>query len=213
MLARMIWLKIDSTVSSHRDDETDYMVSVNVDVFAHSEFTDDQYIVGKLSIDRCLWADAENEGFSLLEVCDCDSEGWLQVHQILTERGTDSELRSDLELTAYYTDVFFVYQILFHPDIKDRIAIMDAAIRAVTTMDSVVVMWRDAPQNTPLSDKEFAELGFRKVAGEHLVFRDNHLRNPFDDDYPRGREVEFEGTTEHEDWVTSKWDRRQSATE
>ncbi|HUS39488.1 MAG TPA: hypothetical protein VMX74_08560 [Pirellulales bacterium] len=132
----------------HRADCTDYMSFLEVDVVAEDEVSDNPFVVGKFEIDKVHWSDAENDGQSLVHICDADSAAWLEVYEILTEAGKDGQLRNDLKLEDFFVEVVFIHHFLLHPEIEDRVAVIDAAIRATTTDNSVVVTWYDALHNT-----------------------------------------------------------------
>lgn len=193
-----------------REDGADYLSSLSVDVMAGDGVSSIPFVVGKLEIDKLHWFDAEQDGQSLLHICDADSAGWLEVYEIMTEASRGGRLREDLQLEDFFVEVVFVHHFLLHPDIEDRVAVLDAAIRATTTDNSVVVTWYEAPQNTNLTELEFAELGFKKISGSSLIFRDNHFRYPFGDGFPEGRDVEFEGNQQRESWVLSNWGGEQA---
>jgi hypothetical protein len=194
----------------HKADFTDYLSKLSMDVLAEDEISQNRFIVGKIAVDKVHWADAQNNGQPLLEVCDADSAGWLEVYEMLSEAETDGRLSNELQLDDFFDEVVFIRDFLLHPDIEDRVAVMDAAIRATTTDNSVVVSWCEAPQNTNLTDQEFAELGFKKISGSSLIFRDNHFRYRFGDAFPGGRDVEFQGSPQREEWVLSRWDGEQA---
>jgi len=132
-----------------------------------------------------------------------------EVHGVLTNGNDPQELRDDLEIELPVSDVLFVYRIVLHPDLQsgDRIAILNAAIRAVTTDDALVVMWNNADYNTQFTEKEFADLRFAKIAGGNLIYRDLHYQTTFDKEYPQGREVDLIPTRAHERWVRKEWRR------
>jgi len=194
----------------HRSDQADYMTYLSIDVLAQERISDTPYIVGKIEMEKLHWFDAQEDGYSLLHVCDADSAGWLEVYEILTEVGKDGRLRADLQLEDFFVHVFLMHHFLLHPDIEDRVAVLDAAIRATTTNDSVVATWHEAPHNTLLTDAELAELGFKKIAGSSLIFRDNHFRYKFGDAHPRGRELQFEGNAQRESWLLNHWNGGQA---
>mgnify|MGYP001546950864 CR=1 FL=1 len=87
-----------------------------------------------------------------------------------------------------------------------RVAILDAAIRAISNDDQLVVMWLDVPYNTRFEEKELAELRFAKIAGEQLIYCDRQYKSPFSERFPLGRDVDLIGSIEHEQWVNNRWD-------
>ncbi len=187
-----------------RHDHYDYVRTVAINVKAHDDAVD-EFTVGRIVLDKVLWQDAQVDGISLFEVCDADSAGLTEVYRVLTDPDQEWELREDLNIHGVVNEVLFINRIVLHPDVTDRRAVIEAALHAVTTDDALVVMWRSPPGNTEISDKELSELGFAKIVGESLIYRDMHYETAFTKEYPSGRDVEILGTQEHEDWVREQW--------
>ena len=59
-------------------------------------------------VEKLHWFDAQEDGQSLLHLCDADSAGWLEVYEILTEVGKESRLRADLQLEDFFVHVFLM---------------------------------------------------------------------------------------------------------
>ncbi len=160
------------------------------------------YIVGKLAMDQILWNDALTDGVSLFEICDNDSQGLHEAHAILTN-GHDG-FRPDLGIEEATSHVMFLYGAVFHPSIHPfRQGILDAAFNLFGE-ESVALMWLDS---SGLPESELAELGFRKIAGEGLIFRHSAFRTPFSDLHPRGQDADGDVLPECEEWVRTEWER------
>ena len=63
-------------------------------------------------------------------------------------------------------------------------------------------MWMDT---SGLPEADLAELGFKKIAGEALIFRHSALRTPFGDKHPQGQNADVEALSEYEEWVENEW--------
>jgi len=166
------------------------------------------YIVGKLAMDQILWSDALADGVPLFDICDNDSQGLHEAHVILT-KGQDS-FRSDLRIKEVTNHVMFLYGAVFHPSIHGyRQGILDTAFNLFGE-ESVSLMWLDT---SGLSESDLAELGFKKIAGEALIFRHSALRTPFDDMHPQGQDADVEALPEFEEWVEKEWQQFKNVAE
>ena len=103
-------------------------------------------------------------------------------------------------------DIVFLHEILFHPEVTDRDALLDAVIRAASNQGSLVLMRYEPSVHHHLADREYHELGFKKIARSGLLLRDNRYRYPFGEQYPTGRPVEFVANAEHEAWMLGQWE-------
>jgi hypothetical protein len=162
----------------------------------------ESYTVGKLAMDQILWNDALADGVPLFDICDNDSQGLHEAHVILT-KGHDS-FRPDLRIKEATNHVMFLYVAVFHPSIHPyRQDILDTAFNLFGE-ESVALMWLDT---SGLPESELAQLGFKKIAGEALIFRHSALRTPFSDRHPQGQDADVEALPEYEDWVGKEWER------
>jgi response regulator NasT len=144
-------------------------------------------LLRKLAMDQILWNDALTDGVSLFEICDNDSQGLHEAHVILTD-GHDS-FRPDLEIEEITNHVMFLYGAVFHPSIHPfRQGILDNAFNLFGE-ESLALMWLDT---SGLPESDLADIGFRKIAGEDLIFRHSALRTPFSDRNPLGQDADVE---------------------
>lgn len=193
-------LRCEFSTPVSRSDVDDYVRHLVITVNAFSKDYE-QYLVGKLAMDQILWSDALADGMPLLDICDNDSQGLHEAHVILTN-GHDT-FRPDLGIQEMTNHVMFLYGAVFHPAIHSfRQGILDAAFNLFGE-ESVALMWLDT---SGLSETELAELGFKKIAGEDLIFRHSALRTPFGDRNPQGQDADVQALPEHEEWVLKQWE-------
>ena len=123
-----------------------------------------------------------------------------EAHVILTN-GNDS-FRPDLGIKEATNHVMFLYGAVFHPAIHPfRQGILDTAFNLFGE-ESVALMWLET---SGLPESELAELGFKKIAGEALIFRHSAIRTPFSDRHPQGQDADVEALPEYEEWVEKEW--------
>ncbi len=195
-------LRCDFSTPVSRNEEDDYVRHLVISVESHDEHCAQAYLVGRLAMDQILWADALADGMPLFNVCDNDSQGLHEAHVILTN-GHDT-FRPDVGIEEVTNHVMFLYGAVFHPAIYAfRQGILDTAFNLFGE-DSLALMWLDT---SGLTEAELAELGFKKIAGEDLIFRHSALQTPFSDQHPRGQDADFEALAEHEEWVLKEWEQ------
>jgi len=177
----------------------DYVRDMEVTVFSFDE--PGKYVVlGRIAATQVLWGDADIDGEPLFDICDNDSQGLYEVYRTLTDK--KGEIRADLEADELVEHVMFVYRIVLHPDL---ILWRQAILESVVTLfgyQSLAVMWKNT---SGFSEAELAELGFRKIAGEDLIFRHSAFKTPFSEKHPRGLDVDFVALAGHEEWVEEQW--------
>lgn len=183
-----------------RESHVDPAKRLNFDGKAESEF-----LVGRIWAERLEWFHAEECGFEVSSVCDARSGTWMQVLETLS-RNAGRTLRKDLDLTNFVSDVVFIHEVLLHPDISDRVAVLDAAIKTMSSDNSLVLMYHEQSETRHLEDWECGALGFKKIARSNLLLKDNHFRYPFGDSHTAGREVNLVATAEHEAWILGQWE-------
>jgi hypothetical protein len=80
----------------------------------------------------------------------------------------------------------FLYGAVFHPSIHAfRQGILDTAFNLFGDF-SVALMWLDT---SGLSEADLAELGFKKIAGQALIFRHSAHCTPFSERHPQGQDT------------------------
>ena len=188
------------TTSICRQDLEDYVRIVEIDVLCYDEDVADAYLVGRITLNQILWAQAIVDGESLFEVCDNDSQGLHNIFMILTKGKT--EFRKDLNLEEVAQEVIFLHRFLLHPDFRPHhLGVLDAALKLFSE-ESLAVMWMG---ESNLTEAELAKLGFAKIAGSDLIYRRSWYRSPFSDENPRGLDCHLEARPDHEEWVSQEW--------
>lgn len=200
--------------------ESDFIVQALVDVLAPGAFADaepspsddmassldEEFLVGRIWAERLDWSYAEQCGYKVAVICDEASGTWNQVLETLSRNGGRS-FRRDLNIQDFVQNIVFVHEILMHPNVPDRIAIISAALQGISSDNSLLMMYHEQSETYHLEGWECRDLGFKKIARSNLLIRDNHFRFPFGDANPEGRDVEFAATPEHEAWLQEQWDK------
>lgn len=164
-----------------------------------------EYVVGRIWAERLDWSYAEECGYSIPVICDAASATWIQVLETLSRNGGRS-FRKELHLEDFVNELIFVHEILLHPEIIDRIAVMDSVLRGVSDDNALVLMHHEQSEPHHLEDWEYRDLGFKKIARSNLLLKDNHYRYPFGESFPVGRDIDFTATVEHETWLLEHWE-------
>jgi hypothetical protein len=208
-------VNVNIRVPLARVSETDFVIPMLADVIAPAAFEESEaeessepspeFLVGRVWAERLDWSLAESMGFSPVLICDAASPTWLSIYETLSNKRGD-DFRKDLKLDNFVNDIIFLHEILIHPDVGDRVAVLDAVLNGFSGTDSLILM--EYAQTSPhrMEDCEFRDLGFKKIARSGLLLKDNHYRYPFGDAHLGGRDVEFYGTAEHEEWLLERWD-------
>jgi hypothetical protein len=185
-----------------RSDVDDYVRHLVISVGCYDEDCAEEYLVGKLAMDQILWSDALADGVPLFDICDNDSQGLHEAHVILSN-GHDS-FRPDVRIKEPTRHVMFVYGAVFHPAIHAyRQGILDSAFNLFGEF-SVALMWLET---SGLPESDLAELGFKKIAGEALIYRHSALCTPFSERHPQGQDADVEALPEFEEWVLKEWEQ------
>lgn len=174
----------------------DYVREVQIDILEYDDAVHHEYLIGRVFLDQVLWNAAEVDRVSLFDVCDNDSQGLHHVHSILTE--ADGGLRMDLDIDGPVKHLLFLHRFLLHPDFaRFKRAFLESTV-TLFGWESLAVMWLN---DGNITEAELGQLGFRKIAGEQLVFRDLTLRTAYSSEHPRGETIENVATAEHHAWV------------
>ncbi|MEZ6079270.1 MAG: hypothetical protein R3C56_27455 [Pirellulaceae bacterium] len=134
---------------------------------AHDDL-DSEYIVGRVWAERLDWFLAETLGFSPVHLCDAASSTWLQVYETLMSKRETASAK-DLHLEDMVDDLVFVHEFLIHPEVPDRLPLLDAALRSISSNQSLVLMYHEPTEPPPVDDWELRDLGFKKIARSSLL--------------------------------------------
>jgi len=192
-----------------RDEEHGFIRHYDVDVFGFGE--DGEHLIGKVAFDVFLWGDAEAVGASLLDICDADSQGWYDVFCALSGReafggGGRDEILPELGTEGVVDRIAFIWRFLLHPEARSSYtkAVIHDIARYVGD-ESILTMWHGTVE---MPDSELVDMGFAKIGGSQLIFRDLHLQASYEARYPLGEEIDFEACPEHGQWVLKEWEKR-----
>ncbi len=207
-------VNVNCRVPIVRESESDFVVPVLVDIVAPGKFQADrqqdllssEFTVGRVWAERLDWFLAESLGYHPAHLCDAASAIWLQVYETLINR-QGKGFRKDLNLDSFVNDIVFIHELLIHPEITDRLPLIDAAIQGMSGENSLVMMHYEQALPHNMDDWEYRDLGFKKIARSNLLIRDNHLRYPFGEAHSASRAVEFSATAEHEEWLFEQWNQ------
>ena len=64
-------------------------------------------------------------------------------------------------------------------------------------------MWLET---SGLAEADLADLGFKKIAGENLIYRHLAIRTPFGDRQSQSQDADVEALPEYEEWVEKEWE-------
>jgi hypothetical protein len=196
-----LFCQFDSAIGRHNLE--DYVRELNIDIFAATEELTQELLVGRLALSQILWADAELDGSSLLDVCDNDSQGLCEVFEVLTEGNEAGKIRDDLEVPEPFDHIMFLYRAVLHPSLAPyRQTILETAVTLLGSQ-ALVVMWLDTGD---FAEGELADVGFRKIAGTSLIYRHLALATKFTDQHPQGVDpLDYVAKPEYEAWVEEHW--------
>ena len=197
----MIEISCEFAVSLGRFLRSDYIRALDLTVYSFDE-NGDRVVLGKIAGDQLMLAEAELDDEDIFEICDQDSQGLYEVYEALFDKG--GEFQHELALNEPTAFILFLWRSVFHPKLKPYQQAILEAVANLFGNEGVLAMWRHVGD---ISDKELADLGFRKIAGTELIFRHLALRTAFSDAYPQGIEVplEFEAFKEEATVVLAEW--------
>jgi hypothetical protein len=175
---------------------------VIVDVVCWTD-SDEKAVAGRLALDHLDVSRAEYAGEDIYELCDADSAGWEGVCAALFELVGDSvELRGELEFDEPINHVLFLYQMVFHPVLRDWQSFILDHVATLFGEDSALVMWRG---KTDLTDLELSDLGFRIISGHKLLFRPNMMQNEYSALEDERNVQDLEVPKDAEEYVERTW--------
>lgn len=198
----MIRIRCTTATSIGRFSLEDYVRHLRIEIMGFDEHGA-EYLLGRVFADLVLWADAEMDEESLFAICDNDSQGLCDAFEIITD-GTGT-IRDDLEINEVLNNLLFIYGWILAPDIACyRQAVLEAVVGLFGT-ETLVVMWHMSEQ---FPEIELAQLGFRRISGQDLIFRHTALATEFLNKNPRGIDVDFTASPQQEKWVLQELQRK-----
>ncbi len=180
----------------------DFIRDSVIDVVCSTE-DGEPVVAGRVAVDHLDLTRAECSGQDIYEVCDADSAGWEQVYAGLLDTHSGMvNLKADLELNESVCHVLFIHKAFFHRSIREWQSYVIDHVCRLFGEDSIAVMWKG---ETDLSEKELADLGFRKVANENLIFRLNMYVHPYDATKDQRDPPVMDVDTDAEDFINEGW--------
>jgi hypothetical protein len=210
-----MYINVNQRVPVARENETDFIVPIIVDVLARSseenltnrlEKPEDpcDYVVGRLWAERWDLALSEECGFNAIHVADV-SGVWMQVVETLMRSGR--RFKPELGIEGFVSEIVFLHEYLLHPKIENRVAVVDSIIRSIAGNNSLVLMQYEQGESHYLEDTEYRDLGFCKIARSNLLIKDTSLQYPFAEAFPAGQALEVTGSVAHEQWLFEHWEK------
>jgi hypothetical protein len=211
-----MYLTVNQRVPVGRQSEADFIVPIIVDVLARPQIDErnlnrlenvpeiNDFAVGRLWAERWELALSEECGYNAIHIGDV-SGVWLQVVETLMRSGR--RFRPELGIEGFVSEVIFLHEFLLHPEIQNRVAVVDSIIRSLTGINSLVLMQYEQGESYHLEDHEYRDLGFCKIARSNLLIKDTSLQYPFAKKHPAGQVVDVVGTLEHEQWLFERWEK------
>lgn len=198
----MIYISCEFSASLGRFDFEDYIRALHLTVYSLDE-SGNRVVLGIFGADKLLLMDAQIDGEDIFQICDQDSQGLYEVYEALFEEG--GEFQEELAVDDVTEHLIFLWRSVLHPKLRPFETGILEAVGTLFGNECVLAMWRSV---TNLTDKELAELGFRKIAQTSLLFRHLALQTEFSRANPRGIEIpiEFKASSDDEKWVMARWE-------
>ncbi|MEM9354852.1 MAG: hypothetical protein AAGB04_01445 [Pseudomonadota bacterium] len=152
-----------------------YLRPCQVDVICFTD-TSREVAAARLAFDHLDISRTNYDRQDILEICDSDSEGWLNVYKLIFEPGREGELKDEFAINDSVFDVMLLYRAVFHPALRDYQMLVLEHLSTLFGKTSAFVLWRN---KTELTDEELSNLGFRRIVSSGLCLRLNMLESPF----------------------------------
>ncbi|HEX6987309.1 MAG TPA: hypothetical protein VF170_18170 [Planctomycetaceae bacterium] len=118
------------------------------------------------------------DGLSLRTVCEAHSPELTDAFDALFDRDSE-EPKEELGIAPAWEGLLYLDRAEIGPGYRERgvvVTALEATIRSFCPRGIVAAR----PERMDLSTAEWRELGFVKVAGSEVIFRDNASYNPYD---------------------------------
>ena len=119
----MINVTCKFSVPLGRSDYYDYVRALDLSIESF-----DDVILGKIAADVLLLSDAENDGWSVFDVCDADSQGMYELYEALFENG---QFQTELGVNEVTFHIIFLWRSVLHPKIQPY---QQAILEVITTL-------------------------------------------------------------------------------
>lgn len=163
-----------------RDDPANYVVEIQGMIRAKSypPAVDDregiETDVGHMELLLVLSTQACNDGIHLAEVCDSHSSELSHAYATLFK--ANESPREELEIEPSYNDLLYIDSLdLDEPFHELAVRALETAISTFAAGGLIVAVSKELE----LSVRQWRQLGFKKIVGSEVVFRDNCRVNPY----------------------------------
>lgn len=179
-----------------------FLRNYTIDIYSGN--SQGEVLVGRIGLDYLDLIRVEEAGESVYDVCDCDSAGWEQVYRILFEdREEEVDLKAEFAFDDPVFEIVFLHRFVLHPSLSDWRMFVVSHVAEMFSSNSAMVMWDDAVE---LTDRQLADVGFRRIAGQELLFRPNMLQHPYRGIGDRRESLDLEVDNSLQDWVLQQWE-------
>lgn len=171
-------------VNCDGDDLDDYVIGIEGVVSVHLDLSEpgsgtvfEQEEVGRVFAYEVQTTQAENDGISLYDICDAHSSDLKSVFAALFDVEL-AEPKEELDVSPTWEGLLYLDRIVVEPEYRNRgvvVSALETTIRSFCPRGVIAAH----PHGMGLTVDEWRELGFVKIAGSDVIFRDNASLNPY----------------------------------
>ena len=167
------------------------------------------FVAGRLAVDFLDMTRVESAGETVLEVCDADSDGWVDVYNsILEVKGRQAQLKEEFDFDDPIYNIAFLRAFVFGPSLQEWRKFIIAHVADMFSFDTATVMRKGHQE---FSKPDLAELGFWSISGTDLLFRPNTHRHPYDPVQEERDVLDAEACQFDEEFVKKHWNQSKVA--
>ena len=158
------------------DDPGEYVHETRGTAYSYADF-DEEEIAGEIVLKLVSVTEAVNRGVRLYDVFDADSAILEEIYAVLF--GDNEEIKEDLDIEPGWTNLLFVDSMTILPKYRKsslRVQLMETSI-AMFCPDGLIVAVEDALE---LTQEDWRQLGFKRIAGSLFIFREQLIKNPYE---------------------------------
>lgn len=180
-----------------------YLREYEIDVVSGNEAG--SFVAARLALDFLDIRRIEAAGESVLEVCDADSAGWVEVFHALFEDGAgELHIKEDLDFYDPINSIVYLHRFVFGPSMRAWREYIVAHAAAMFPHDTAVVMRKD---QTEFSQEELTRMGFWSIGGTDFLFRPNTHQHPYDPVADERDVLDADSSQFDEAFVNKQWSK------
>ncbi len=207
-----MYLTISRRASLVPNDPNDWLHEVSVDIECWTKDGDLPILAGRMSAAYLNLFDAQAAGASVLQIFDARSADFESLYSFLFETESDEfNVRFDgMEVLA--EELIYVEHCILHPALKGYRRFVIDQFCNLFGSSAVVAIW-DTPEfcTVELSDTEFLELGFSRLAEVDVRVRSNELKITYDPSIDRPGVRNFVVPESAAAYVDREWEQLRHA--